>query len=203
MLADDHEAVREGLRALFATVPDVDVVADVGDVETAVVAARVAAPDLVVMDLSMPKAGGLSAIRRIKAECENTAIIVLTRYSDIAFVREAITAGASGYVLKQSPFGELRRATVLAVSGERYVDRRLKSAFDDPSLDFTGEVTVRERDVLRRTVLGQSNRDIASSLGIAVKTVEAHKTNGMRKLGLPDRGALVRYAALRGWLDEP
>jgi DNA-binding NarL/FixJ family response regulator len=203
MLVDDHEAVRQGLRALFETVPEVDVIEDVGDVEAALTSVRVNAPDLVVLDLSMPKVGGLAAIRQIKAERPDTAIVVLTRHSDLAFVREALRSGASGYVLKQSPFGELRRATVLAANGEQYVDSRLKDAFQKPAFEFTGQISNRERDVLRRTALGQSNKEIASALGIAVKTVEVHKGNGMRKLDLSDRGALIRYAALQGWLAEP
>jgi len=203
MLVDDHEAVRQGLRGLFETVPEVEVVEDVGDAEAAVAGVRASAPDLVVLDLSMPKTGGLAAIRQIKAERPDTAIVVLTRHSDLAFVREALRNGASGYVLKQSPFGELRRATVLVVNGEQYVDSRLKDAFQEPAPESTGQISNRERDVLRRTALGQSNKEIATALGIAVKTVEVHKGNGMRKLDLPDRAALIRYAALQGWMAEP
>ena len=203
MLVDDHEAVRQGLRALFETVPEVEVVEDVGDADAAVAGVRAVAPDLVVLDLSMPKTGGLAAIRQIKAERPDTAIVVLTRHSDLSFVREALRNGASGYVLKQSPFGELRRATTLVVNGEQYVDSRLKDAFQEPAPESTGQISNRERDVLRRTALGQSNKEIASALGIAVKTVEVHKGNGMRKLDLPDRAALIRYAALQGWMAEP
>ena len=203
MLVDDHEAVRQGLRALFETVPEVDVIEDVGDVEAALTSVHSTGPDLVILDLSMPKIGGLAAIRQIKAERPDTAIIVLTRHSDLAFVREALRSGASGYVLKQSSFDELRRAAVLVANGEQYLDSRLKNAFEEPALEFTGQISNRERDVLRRTALGQSNKEIAAALGIAVKTVEVHKGNGMRKLDLSDRGALIRYAALQGWLAEP
>jgi len=203
MLVDDHEAVRQGLRALFETVPEVDVIEDVGDVEAALTSVHSTGPDLVILDLSMPKIGGLAAIRQIKAERPDTAIIVLTRHSDLAFVREALRSGASGYVLKQSSFDELRRAAVLVANGQQYLDSRLKNAFEEPALEFTGQISNRERDVLRRTALGQSNKEIAAALGIAVKTVEVHKGNGMRKLDLSDRGALIRYAALQGWLAEP
>ena len=203
LIADDHEAVREGLRALFATVPEVDVVRDVGDVESALNGVREVAPDVVVLDLSMPKTGGLLAIRQIKEVRPATAIVVLTRHNDIAFFREAMTAGASGYVLKQSSFNELRRAASLAVNGGFYVDSRLKTALADLSRDFKGRISEREREILRRTALGQSNKEIAEALNIAVKTVEVHKTNGMRKLDLADRSALVRYAVMQGWLLEP
>jgi DNA-binding NarL/FixJ family response regulator len=202
MLVDDHEAVRQGLRALFGTVPEIDVVYDVGDVEAGLVGIRTAAPDLVVLDLSMPRIDGLSAIRLFKDERPETAIVVLTRHADIAFVREALKAGASGYVLKQSSFTEIHRAAVLAVKGEQYVDSRFKAASKDISLEST-DLSRREAEVLRRTVLGQSNKEIAAALRISVKTVEVHKSNGMRKLDLPDRSALVRYAAMHGWLMEP
>lgn len=203
MLADDHEAIRQGLRALFATVPDIEVVMDVGDAEGAVDEARRLAPDVVVVDLSMPKAGGLTVIRQIRAARSATAIVVLTRHRDVAFVHEALSAGASGYVLKQSPFSELRRAIEQVFGGGRYVDSGLKTVLDASPVGFTGQVSHREREVLRRTVLGHSNKEIASALSISVKTVEVHKTNGMRKLDLRDRGALVRYGAMHGWLLEP
>lgn len=203
MLADDHEAVRQGLRALFAAVPEVEVVKDVGDVDSALAHLRADAPDLIVLDLSMPKAGGLGAIRLIKEARPGIAVVVLTRYRDLAFVQEALTAGASAYVLKQSPFDELRHAVFSAFKGGRYVDSGLRTALDAPPFDFKGRVSNRALDVLRRTVLGQSNKEIAAALNIAVKTVEVHKTNAMRKLDLPDRSALVRYAAMQGWLIDP
>jgi DNA-binding NarL/FixJ family response regulator len=203
LLADDHAVVREGLRALFTTIPGYEVVADVGDADATMAGVRSAAPDLVVLDLSMPMSGGLATIRQIKTERPNTAIVVLTRYADLAFVREALTAGAAAYVLKQSSFGELQRAALLAINGEQYVDTQLKPSFENPLPESKGQLSARERDVLRRTVLGQSNKQIAAALGIAVKTVEVHKANGMRKLDLPDRRALVQYAAIQGWLVEP
>jgi DNA-binding NarL/FixJ family response regulator len=204
MLADDHQTVREGLRALFATIPDVEVVAEADDVESAVQRARDSKPDLIILDLSLPKISGLTAIPRIKQEHPGTAIAVLTRYRDPAFVRQAFSAGAAAYVLKQSPFSELRRAVELAAQGERYLDARLvESVGDILSASTMEELSARERDVLRRTALGHSNKEISASLGIAVKTVEVHKTHAMRKLGLRDRSDLIRYAALHAWLREP
>lgn len=203
MLADDHPALRQGLRALLDAQDDVDVVEEVGTVEATLSVLDAARPDVLVLDLSMPNAGALGAIPQIKAAQPKTAVVILTRYRDLAFVRQALKAGASGYVLKQSPFDELRRAMTVAVTGGQYVDSVLKAAFDDPPLESQGEATNRELDVLRRSALGQSNKEIASALSIAVRTVEVHKTHGMRKLDLPDRSALIRYAALQGWLQEP
>jgi DNA-binding NarL/FixJ family response regulator len=203
LLVDDHEAVRQGLRALFAAAPEFDVMEDVGDIEAALTQLRAAAPDVVILDLSMPKHGGLAAIGQMKQLRPNAAIVILTRHSDLGFVREALRAGASAYVLKQSPWHELRHAAYLAASGQPYVDSRLKAETEDPTLQSSGTVSNREREVLRRTALGQSNKEIAEALKIAVKTVEVHKTNGMRKLDLPDRSALMRYAIMHGWLIEP
>lgn len=203
MLADDHPALRQGLRALLDAQDDVAVVEEVGTVEATLSVLDAARPDVLVLDLSMPNAGALGAIPQIKAAQPKTAVVILTRYRDLAFVRQALKAGASGYVLKQSPFDELRRAMSVAVTGGQYVDSVLKAAFDDPPLESQGQATNRELDVLRRSALGQSNKEIASALSITVRTVEVHKTHGMKKLDLSDRSALIRYAALQGWLQEP
>lgn len=204
LLVDDHEVIRQGLRALFATVAGVEVVDDVADTETAALRVRELNPDLLLLDLAMPPAGGLSAIRLLRSEGPHVAIVVLTRYSEEAFVREALAAGAVGYVLKQSPFSELQRAVDHAVRGEQYVDRRL-SPVVEPRRTFEPpqHITQREREVLRRAALGHSNKELADEMGIAVKTVEVHKTQAMRKLALRDRRDLIRYAALHGWLTEP
>lgn len=204
VLADDHESIRQGLRALFAATSDVVVIDDVGDVETAIARVHDLAPDVLLLDLAMPKAGGLAAIRRLAAEGSKTAIVVLTRYREEAFVRDAMAAGASGYVLKQSSFSEVQRAIEHAVRGETYVDRRLASIFERRlPQDPPRRLSAREREVLRRAALGLSNKEVADALGIAVKTVEVHKAQGMRKLALRDRRDLVRYATLQGWLQEP
>ena len=202
ILADDHQSIREGLRALFAAVPGVEVIDDVADVETAVERVRRLAPDVLLLDLSMPKGGGLAAIRRLAQEGASTAVVVLTRYRDEAFVREALAAGAVGYVLKQSPFSEVQNAVTQAARGEEYLDRQLVPVFVRRP-NQPGRVTVREGEVLRRAARGHTNKDVAQALGIAVKTVEVHKTSGMRKLSLRDRRDLMRYASLQGWLQDP
>jgi DNA-binding NarL/FixJ family response regulator len=204
LLADDHESIRQGLRALFATSPGIDVIGDVGDVESAIAQVRVLVPDVVLLDLAMPKAGGLAAIRQLSSEALRTAAVVLTRYREEAFVRDALRAGAIGYVLKQSPFSEVEEAIARAVRGEQYLDRCLAHLFARRHPDDHAQpASRREREVLRRAALGDSNKEVANALDIAVKTVEVHKTQGMRKLALRDRRALVRYATLQGWLHEP
>lgn len=202
MLADDHETVRQGLRALFASVPQVEVVDEAGDTESAVARALAVSPDLVVLDLSMPQRGGLAVIRDLKREGSPAQFIVLSRHRDQAFIRQSLDAGASGYVLKQSAFSELQRAIFDVAAGKRHIDDALLANMDEAPPQPGARVTDRERDVLKRSALGQSNKGIAASLNIAVKTVEVHKMQGMRKLGLQGRRDLIRYATLQGWLTE-
>lgn len=204
LLADDHETVREGLRALFDSVPGVTVVGDVADGHAAVQAVSSLLPDLVVLDLSMPPTSGIDAIRRIREVREDTGVIVLSRYRDAAYVREAMAAGASGYVLKQSPFSELKQAVEDVAGGGRHIDQSLSAQVPDTAAAGNGpRLTEREQAVLRRAALGHSNKDIANALGIALKTVEVHKANAMRKLELKNRNEMVRWAALHGWLQDP
>jgi DNA-binding NarL/FixJ family response regulator len=199
LVADDHQSVREGLCALFRSLPSVDVVDDVADGDQALDRVRRLAPDVVVLDLSMPPVNGLEAMRRIKAERPDTAVVVLTRYRDHAYVREALALGASAYVLKQSPFSELSHAVNAVMRGEQYIDPRLEWTAPPGS---TARVSQRELEVLRRAALGHANKDIATAFGIAVKTVEVHKASAMRKLQLRDRAEVIRYATLQGWLQE-
>ena len=205
LLADDHETVREGLRALFDSVPEVTVVGDVADGHSAVQAVCSLLPDLVVLDLSMPPTSGIDAIRQIREVKEDTGVIVLSRYRDAAYVREAMAAGASGYVLKQSPFSELKRAVEDVARGGRHIDQALAGHVpaDTAAAPPRARLTEREQTVLRRAALGHSNKDIANALGIALKTVEVHKANAMRKLELRNRNEMVRWAALQGWLQDP
>lgn len=205
LLADDHQTVREGLRALFDSVPGVSVVGDVADGHSAVQAVCSLLPDLVVLDLSMPPTNGVDVIKQIHEVREDTAVIVLSRYRDAAYVREALAAGARGYVLKQSPFSELRQAVEDVARGGRHVDQSVSAQMppDTGATKARPGLTDREQSVLRRAALGHSNQDIATALGIALKTVEVHKANAMRKLELRNRNQMVRWAALQGWLQDP
>lgn len=201
MLADDHETVRQGLRALFQTVPEVEVVHDVADGDGALQAIRQLAPDLVVIDLSMTPVDGLTVIKRIREHRRQTKVVVLTRLRESGYVREALAAGASGYVLKQSPFSELHEAVLAAARGEQHLDARLWGSPSRVPPD-TAPLSDRELDVVHRAARGQSNKEIGDGLEIAVKTVEVHKSNAMRKLGLRNRAQLIRYAFLHDWLQD-
>jgi two-component system response regulator NreC len=206
LLAEDHETVRAGLRLLVDAQADMHVVGEAGNGADAVDRTRALRPDVVVLDLTMPGMSGLSAARALRTARPAPAVVALTRHDDDAYVQELLSAGASGYVLKQSASSELLHAIRAAASGERYLDPALPSPDhprDPRRRANTPPVTERESEVLRLMAVGHSNKDIAGRLGISVKTVEVHKANAMRKLGLRGRTDVVRYAVLNGWLRDP
>ena len=206
LLAEDHETVRDGLKLLLESQSDIEVVSEVADGRAAVDRATRLKPHVVVMDLSMPAMNGLAATRTLKEAAPDVAVVALTRHDDEAYIKELLGAGASGYVLKQSSFGELLRAIRAAASGQRYLDAALATRGEGAGvrrrLPIRPAATEREAHVLRLMALGHSNKEIADQLGISVKTVEVHKANAMRKLGLRGRIDVVRYAVLNGWLKE-
>ena len=210
LLVEDHETVREGLRLLLDSQADMEVVAEASDGRTAVEFHERYRPQVVVIDLSMPEMNGLQATQAIKQSHPETSIVALTRHDDAPFVDELRKAGASAYVLKQSPSRELLDAVRVAAVGGSYLDAQLRARDARSTTDSTvggtrrpPSVSEREKQVLRMMAVGHSNKEIAEALGITIKTVEVHKANAMRKLKLRGRIDVVRYAILHGWLKEP
>jgi DNA-binding NarL/FixJ family response regulator len=209
LLAEDHETVRHGLKLLIDAQDDMEVVGEVGNGRLAVEQARALAPDVVVLDVSMPEMNGLSATKALSQETPGTAIVALTRYNDETHVKALLSAGAAAYVLKQSASAELLQAIRAAAAGGRYLDAALTAQVAGAFLGRHApagiqplRVSDRESEVLRLIALGHSNKEIAARLDLSVKTVEVHKANGMRKLGLRGRIEIVRYAMLQGWLQD-
>jgi DNA-binding NarL/FixJ family response regulator len=205
LLAEDHATVREGLRLLLNGQTDMEVVGEACDGVEVIDRATALGPDVIVLDLTMPNRSGLAAAKDLRAASPKSAIVVLTRHDEEPFVQELVSAGALGYVLKQSPSAELLRAIRAASHGERYLDAAIpepQRRRDLPPVSRNARLTDREVDVLRRTAAGHSNKDIASALDISIKTVEVHKSKAMRRLGLRDRAEVVRFAVMRGWLQE-
>lgn len=209
LLVDDHEIVREGLRSLLESQPDMEVVGEAASGRAAVECSERLQPQVVIMDLSMPEMNGLAATQAIKQLHPDTAVVALTRHDDAAFIDELKKAGASAYVLKQSVSRELLDAVRVAAVGGTYLDASLR-ARTQAALDAQAEggkrapaISEREKQVLRMMAIGHSNKEIAGVLGISIKTVEVHKANAMRKLRLHGRIDVVRYAILHGWLQEP
>ena len=210
LLADDHVTVRHGLKLLIDGQPDMKVVAEASDGAAALQQALEVKPDVVVMDISMPGMNGLVATRKLKKAQPEAAIVTLTRHGDDAYLQELLRAGVAAYVLKQSAPNELLQAIRAAAAGAGYLDTMLTARV---TAGFLGSerkrvnksgvsITDRESAVLRDIAVGYSNKEIAARLSLSVKTVEAHKANAMRKLGLTGRIDIVKYAVLQGWLDN-
>ena len=210
VLADDHVTVRHGLKLLIDAQPDMTVVAEAGDGAAAIRRVDEFAPDVVVMDISMPGINGLNATRTLKESHPTTRVIALTRYSDDAYLQELLRAGVAGYVLKQSASIELLQAIRAAAAGGQYLDSAVTARVTVGFLSRDGKrarqarpsLTERETEVLRLIARGYSNKEIASQLELSVKTVEVHKANGMRKLSLRGRIDIVRFAILQGWMQD-
>jgi DNA-binding NarL/FixJ family response regulator len=210
MLADDHEVVREGLKSLVGAQPDMEVIGEANDGLAAVQLAHELAPDVLVMDISMPGLNGLKATERVKQFCPQVKVLALTRHTDAGFIQQLFAAGASGYVLKQSASSELVRAIRAVASGVNYLDPQITSKVIGGYISRkprvseapARELSEREAETLRLIAWGYSNKEVAARLDISVKTVEAHKANTMKKLGLKSRIDIIRYALLQGWLQD-
>jgi DNA-binding NarL/FixJ family response regulator len=210
LIADDHAIVRQGLKLLIDSQPDMRVVGEAPNGKTAVDLAMSLEPDIVVLDISMPDMNGLRATRVLKERQPELTIVALTRHEDETYLEELIRAGASAYVLKQSEPADFLRAIRAVAAGGIYMDPAMTSRVADGL--FAGKdradtpaaapLTARETEVLRLVAVGHGNTEIAARLDISVKTVELHKSNAMRKLGLTGRVDVIRYGVLRGWLYD-
>ena len=209
VLAEDHQTVREGIKLLVNSQPDMEVIGEADNGSAAIKEVQKLTPDVIVMDISMPELNGLKATRRLKQVCPGVKVLTLTRHTDDAYLQQLIEAGASGYVLKQSAPTELIRAIRSVAEGNSYLDpaltNKLFGGYASRSVlrgDRKNDLTDRESEVLRMIAWGYSNKEIAERMQISVKTVEAHKANSMRKLDMHSRIDIVRYAILQGWLQD-
>jgi two-component system, NarL family, response regulator NreC len=197
VLADDHDVVRTGLRLILDSEPDLAVVAEAGNVESALRYVRGHRPAVLVLDLNMPEGSSLPAIPRVLEETPDTAVVVLTMQSDPAFAREAMRAGALGYVLKQAAGTELVEAVRLAARGETYLNPRLGAQVAAEPRGPEGppdDLTERELEILRLIALGHTNAEVAAQLYLSVRTVESHRAHIQQKTRRSTRAELVRYA---------
>ena len=207
VIVEDHRILREGLKSLLASKPELDVVGEAEDGLDAIRLVRDTTPDLVLLDLSMPRLDGLSAMRDIKKVCSETKILALTVHTDEEYVMEAFNAGADGYCLKDAGSAELLMAIQSVFSGNPYfspgiADKVLEGYLEGrrriKSTSSWETITRREREVLKLIGEGYKNKEIADLLCISVKTVEKHRSNIMKKLDLHNAAALTAYAIDKG-----
>lgn len=207
LLADDHAVLRAGLRALLSAEPDIEVVGEAADGQEAVALAERLRPNVVVMDISMPKMDGLRATRQIVARLPETKVLVLTMHAEEQYLLQVLEAGGAGYVLKNSADTELLEALRVVHRGQAYLypsaTKMLLEAYrkgDRPGDLRESNLTEREEEVLKLTAEGYSNTEIASRIYLSPKTVDTYRQRIMEKLGLHHRAELVRYALERGLL---
>jgi len=194
LIVDDHPLVRAGLRGLLSATDDLIVVAEAGDGETAVALTLDAAPDVVLMDLSMPGIDGVETTRRILQARPGTPVVILTSFQGEARVTEAMRSGAIGYLLKDSDPDEVLAAVRAAAAGEVPVDPRVARALLPTGDGIRPTLSTREGQVLRLITDGLSNKQIGAQLGIAERTVKVHAGNIFRQLGVNDRTSAAMWA---------
>ena len=209
LLVDDHLILRQGLKMLLEREDGMTVVGEAADGAAALKEAEARKPDVVVLDISMPGMNGLVATRHLKQRHPDIRIVVLTRHEDDTHLEELLRAGASAYVSKQSGPAQIVQAIHATAAGGLYLDPALRKRVADGLLDrkprsskSAGSISSRESEVLRLVAIGHTNKEIADALKISVKTVEVHRTNAMRKLGLAGRVDIIRYGLLQGWLVD-
>lgn len=204
LVADDHDVVRAGMKALLEDQPNWQVVAEAGTGRQAVEKAKATAPDVAMLDVTMPELNGLEAARQIKKLLPNTEILILTVHESEQIAAEVLKVGARGYILKSDAGRELVAAVKSVAAHKNYFTSRIAQMVSDSTLkegaqaieaeDIGSRLTPREKEIVQLLAEGKSNKEAASALNISVKTVETHRTNIMRKLRFHSVGELVRYA---------
>ncbi len=207
VIADDHAIVRAGLRSLIHDEIGLDLVGEATGGYEAIDLVQKNRPDVLVLDISMPDLDGISVTRKLKQEFPKLHILILTLHEDEALVKEAIKAGASGYILKRAAETELISAIQVILRGDMYIDpAMLRSLLIETRPDSTQQnrpvetLTPREKEILKLIVEGYTNRQISEQLTISIRTVEGHRANIADKLGLRSRLELVRYARQHGMI---
>jgi two-component system, NarL family, response regulator NreC len=206
-LADDHQIVRKGIKAILSTESDFKIIGEAGDGIETVKLVEELKPDILILDLMMGGINGLEVTRQLTKKLPQTGIVVLSMHSNEAYVLEALRSGAKAYILKDNTTDDLVHAIREVAAGRRYLssplsDRAItaytqKSDTVDPA-DPYGQLTTREREVLQMAAQGLNNTDIAARLVISPRTIETHRANLMHKLGIRSQGELIQYAIVRG-----
>ncbi|MBI3805151.1 MAG: response regulator transcription factor [Nitrospirae bacterium] len=210
LIADDHTIVRQGMRRLLEGYPDLEVVGESQDGDETVAAAERLAPELVIMDISMPGFSGLEATRKIKKKYPAIKIVILTVHAEKEYIFQILQSGASGYLLKGSPIEELVTAIRAVDRGESYLSPPVSKSIIESYVTGRGvraqtavksqSLTTREREVLRLIAEGHTSKSIAGRLSLSSKTIETHRSHIMQKLNIHNAAGLIRYAIQKGWV---
>lgn len=212
LLADDHAVLRAGLKLLLDEQPDMIVIGEAGDGAEALELSQTLQPDVVLLDLTMPRLGGLEALSLLRQRAPESRILVLTMHDDEGYLRQALKSGAAGYVLKKAADTELITAIQSVMRGGVYVHPSMTRTLLDDMLpdssdnvptpdDLWATLSEREQEVLRMVAMGYTGREIADKLSLSIKTVDTYRARGMEKLGLRSRAALVRFAITYGLME--
>jgi len=205
VLADDHRILRAGMHSMLSNTGEFAVVAEASNGKEAIAAVIEFKPDLLILDISMPLMNGAEAIRQVKRRCRNTKVLIMTMHRSVEHVRMAMQGGADGYILKGDAWEELAFAIRHVLKGNIYlspsISNKVVSGFLDGSATnsgILGILTPRERQTLKLIAEGMKNREIADFMSVSVKTVEKHRSNLMRKLGLHNSAAITAFAIENG-----
>ncbi|MEN9062966.1 response regulator transcription factor [Ponticoccus litoralis] len=200
VVVDDHPMVAEGIEAILESYDDISVAATLSDGQTMIDRLEELAPDVILMDLNMPGLGGLSATEMILERAPETRILILSMHDTPEYIQTALSHGALGYILKDVPTEEIKRAIDTVMRGERYLCTGAEGALS-PAVQSREQLTNREQMVLLQLAQGRSNKEVALTLDISVRTVETHRKNIKRKLGISSTAGLTRYAMEHGVLQ--
>ncbi len=208
IIADDHSLFREGLKSLLQEDPRIKIIGEAGDGRTAVRLCKDLAPDIVIMDVSMPELNGIEATRQIKADHPDSRVVAVSMHSSKRFVIDMLQAGASGYLLKDCAFQELTLAISAVSSGQVYLSPAITSIVVEkisgvPEINTNADLklTPREREVLQLLAEGKKSSEVANRLHLSVKTVQTHRRNLMEKLGLHNLADLTKFAIRNGLIS--
>ncbi|KGM88962.1 two component transcriptional regulator, LuxR family [Roseovarius mucosus DSM 17069] len=201
VIVDDHPMVAEGIQSILESYDDVEILATLGNGQAIIDRVEALAPDVILLDLNMPGLGGLTTAEIILEKCPDTRILILSMHDSPEYISSALSHGAAGYVLKDVPTDEIKRAIDAVMSGQRYLCTGAKGSlapYENPERE---QLTNREQTILLQLAQGKSNKDVAQALDISVRTVETHRKNIKRKLGIASTAGLTRYALEHGVLQ--
>ncbi|MGR3547575.1 MAG: response regulator transcription factor [Roseovarius sp.] len=201
VIVDDHPMVAEGIQSILESYDDVEILATLGNGQAIIDRVEALSPDVILLDLNMPGLGGLTTTEIILEKRPDTRILILSMHDSPEYISSALSHGAAGYVLKDVPTDEIKRAIDAVMSGQRYLCTGAKGSLEPYENPDREQLTNREQTILLQLAQGKSNKDVAQALDISVRTVETHRKNIKRKLGIASTAGLTRYALEHGVLQ--